>query len=141
MAVSPDGETRIDASSSIFVVQVAIATRAVGTEKSTAAEANARCGERKSCSVIDNLEIVVNKHRIIIPQSSYMDLIDPRDASVEAASNGQMKLLINGSDASDGYHANIDFDSERVVGRTLFSALSPSEPLEKTSYFLVTVGD
>jgi hypothetical protein len=91
-------------------------------------------------TVVQNLEITVEGKKIFVPRSAFADLLDPRTASIRAQ-KGDFVLTIAGADGAESYFVRLVFDGTRVKTRAVYSALVPTTPAEKTSYWLRELKD
>lgn len=86
-------------------------------------------------SVIENLEIVVNNRKLVVPSSAFIDLVDVRKCEL-ILSAGQGVLHIYGGDGSESFEGEIYFDKVAVRRRAVFDPASPKKPMEETIYSL-----
>jgi hypothetical protein len=126
---------RIVASSSKLKVAVSIVTRIVDSHDPRLPMC---AGTTHPCRGIERFQITVNGRSLFVPTSLFFDLADLRNGQVTFAGSDAI-LLLTGGDASESYGVKIRFNAERVLARTLFSALSPDEPLQETTYHEVAL--
>lgn len=83
--------------------------------------------------VVSKLDVSVGKSNLWVPPSSYLDLVNPRQATLQVLKD-QIILTIAGGDGGDAYMAKIYFDQTRVQRRSLAGASIPRSPTEETRY-------
>ena len=94
--------------------------------------------EQGQCFSIKKIEMKVSGRKLFIPKSIYSGLFNVSSIRLEP---GKIlsTLSMEGGDASEGYIVKIEFDRSRIKKKSLYSALSESEPLEVIKYFDVTL--
>lgn len=126
---------RIVANSSKFNVAVSVSTKIVGSDDPR----RPMCaGTTHPCRGVERLQITVNKRSLFVPTSLFFDLADLSSGQMNISGN-EIILLLKGGDASESYGVKIRFNADRVLARTLFSSLSPDEPLQETIYHEVAL--
>lgn len=90
--------------------------------------------------IVRAIKIAVRGKQIFVPRSVYADIVNPRTANV-GAENGADVLAIGGGDGAESYTVKINFNSERVTRRRLYSSLDESAPTEDTQYRLNVLKD
>lgn len=143
VGVLSQGETHIALSSGKTNVQVVIKTHEVQIGKPSdprpgIIESNCTYS-RYPCSVVDFIGITVNGVRLFVPRSAFADLADLNLGKIEASKMGWV-LTLTGGDASESYVVKIEFDTNGVNKRTVFSAMAPDKPVEQTNYYEVVIG-
>lgn len=93
----------------------------------------------KELSVVREMTISVNNHRVFVPPSAYGTLFALNTASVRL--DGQSFVLrVEGADGAYSYVSLIYFDAKRVNMRKVYSGMDLESPIEVTRYYTVTVG-
>ncbi len=128
------GETKLSARSAGRNVQVSIRTQ-VKRAKLYPGEDDSTAPNR---SAVEDIEIVVNGKPVIVPGSVSCWLIIPLEAELRLGKAVSV-LTITGGDTSAAYVVQIEFDSERVRQKRVFSAVIPEKPTEVTTYYLRTM--
>jgi hypothetical protein len=128
------GETKLGARAAGRDVQVSIRTQ-VRRAKLYPGEDDSTAPRR---SVVEAIEIVVNGKPVIVPASVSFRLIIPIEAELRLGKVVSV-LTITGGDTSEAWVVQIEFDSERVRQKRVFSAVIPEKPLEVTTYYVVTM--
>jgi hypothetical protein len=140
-SVAPSGKTVIDGAFSKTKVQVLLITRQVDIKEAdrerTDMPATSCTYSRFPCSVADHLSITVNKKPIIVPRSIHLDLADINTGDV-TMKKGKFVLRLSGGDASESYQVVIEFDSNRVRTKRVYSG-EGNALLQKTVYHLVEI--
>lgn len=142
VVVASEGETLISASGA----QVKIRTREVDIGKPSDGwpkDKQSSCTySRYPCSVVEDIDISVNGHPLIIPvpRSAYCDRSDVNKADLKADDRVWV-LTLYGGDASEAYIGKIIFNESRVLRREILDPLSLDDLLQETVYHVVTVGD
>jgi hypothetical protein len=90
---------------------------------------------RYPCSIVDYIDIVVNDKPIFVDRNVYCDLEELNTGEISIGAK-KSSLTLTGGDGADAYIVNIEFDTKRVLRRTLASLMMPDEPLQETNYFL-----
>jgi hypothetical protein len=142
--VAARGETTVSGTFGKLSVQVRITTHElqIGRPSDTRPAVNhTNCTYSKyPCSIVDSVDIIVNGHPLFVPRSVFCDLADLNKATIIKATENQTILRLDGGDGSEGYIVNIEFDGSRVKRRTLSSGTLPEQPLQETTYHVVTEG-
>jgi hypothetical protein len=137
LLVKSAGETFVSKVFGKHTVDVKVQTHEINIGKPSDGIPNIRDAKctysRYPCSVVDRLDIYVNKKPMFVPKSIYMGLSDLTLVNLLHEKNCTI-LVLEGGDASESYFVKIFFDNERVFKRQLFSALEPSNALEETTY-------
>lgn len=94
----------------------------------------------KSVTLVQKLEISIDRNSLFVPRSVFADLLNPGRASVEF-SNGTFILTITGADGAESYFMRVYFDAAKVKRRALYSALTPNRPSEDTQYRFTVLKD
>ena len=143
-SISPNGEMAMVAKSSKLSVQVKIITHEVQigepSDKRPDVIRLSCTYSRYPCSIVDSIIITVNGKPIIVPRSLFCDLADLNTAEIQIEESESI-LTLNGGDASESYLVKIDFDERQVKRKRLYSKMSPNEPLQETTYHIVTLGN
>jgi hypothetical protein len=84
--------------------------------------------------VVQSLRIRVNGRELFVPRSVFADLSWVTAAEV-AASKSSGRLTVRGGDASESYFVRIEFDTQALRSRSLYSSLIPNAPMQQTRYF------
>jgi hypothetical protein len=142
--VASQGTTILTRAVGTLHVQVKIATHEVqigkpGDPRPTVIDSSCTYS-RFPCSIVDRIEIAVNQRPLYIPRSVYCDLADLNTVAISAGKAGAVLTLVGG-DASEAYTAKIAFGAGHVTKRSLYSGMSPQQPLQETTYRVVVVGD
>lgn len=95
-------------------------------------------GTTHPCRGVEHLQITVNGRQLFVPTSLFFDLADLRNGQITFSGSDAI-LLLRGGDASESYGVKIRFNANRVLTRTLFSAITPDEPLQETTYHEVVL--
>lgn len=85
------------------------------------------------CSLVDALEISINGKSLFVPRSSFCSFADLNFVGLQLI-HGKFVLTLKGGDTSESYIGKIVFNRERVISRTVSSALTPNDILEETHY-------
>lgn len=85
-------------------------------------------------AVVSRLDVAVGNSSLWVPPSCYLDLVNPRQATLQVVKD-QIILTVAGGDGADAYLAKIYFNQNRVQRRSLASALIPKSPTEETRYW------
>lgn len=132
--IAPTGETRLDA-----VIHKKAAAVTIRTLQRENAQASGDPGGRTR-TIVQALLIAVDGAQILVPRSAFADLIDPREARVEAK-QGKFVLSITGGDGAESYLLHLHFDGTRIFRRALYSPLIPDKAVEETRYWLRVLKD
>jgi hypothetical protein len=137
VSVASNGETAVSASLEGKYAKALFHTSSVSVTDSENRRFAQCTSSRIPCSLTSQLKIFWNDSEVFVPRSAYADLGDISTAQLSVA-NGRMILAIRGGDASEGYIAKLEFNKERVVMRSLYSAEDTSHPLEVSRYYVVS---
>lgn len=121
--IAATGQTSLTAKFRSLPITVVVTTK----KADPAAQGN-------STAVVSKVDLAVGRSSLWVPPSSYLDLVDPRQATL-AVVKDQIVLTIAGGDGADTYWAKIHFNQNRVQKRSLTSALVPQSPTEETRYW------
>lgn len=94
----------------------------------------------KAVTLVQKLEISVDRKSLFIPRSVFADLLDPRLVSVEFE-KGNFVLTVTGADGAESYFVRIYFDATQIKRRMLYSSLAPETLAEDTLYWLTVLKD
>jgi len=140
--VASHGQTIISASAKGLTVQVKIDTHEQQIGKSSDPPprvVDSNCTySRYPCSIVDQLEIIVNGATIFVPRSSFCDLADLNNAVITFNNGGSVQLRLEAGDGAEGTIVTIAFDSNQVRRRTVASGESAKRLLQDTRYYAVT---
>lgn len=135
--VSPSGDTLINETMGDLHVQVRLRTHEIDIGEpgdKHPDKLNSICTySRFPCSVVDNVAISINGRSLFVPRSAFCGFSDVRSIGLQSA-HGDVILSVNGGDASEAYIGMIMFDRDRVIRRSVSSALSKDDVLEETTY-------
>lgn len=92
--------------------------------------------DKKSVSVIETLNIIVNGNNTFVPRSVYADLFDTRKAVIKEYKKGYV-LILSGADASEAYEVRVYFDAQKVTRRTMAGA--ENEIITQDTYYKLIV--
>jgi hypothetical protein len=95
---------------------------------------------RVPCSVVDAVQLVVDKNAVFVPRSAFSDWSDLTTAKLGLV-DSHPTLTVFGGDASEAYEAKVQFDASRVIRRTIASRMDVGHPLEITTYYEVSLAD
>jgi len=96
----------------------------------------AQCtSSRIPCILTSQIALVNGASEVFVPRGAYADLGDISNAEL-TMSNGLFVLTIRGGDASEAYIAKLEFDKDRVIRRTLYSAEDTAHPVEVSQFFM-----
>jgi hypothetical protein len=141
--VSPSGETNISREFKKYRLDVKISTHEVEIGKPSDGlpeiRNNSCTYSRYPCSLVDRIDIRINKTPIFVPRSVYSDLADINKAKLVAGTNSYI-LILHGGDASESYKAVINFNRERIISREVWSG-EAGKKTQETKYFRVVLGD
>lgn len=84
--------------------------------------------------IIENLEVVRNSHRVLIPLSAFVDLGNPRIIELVKLPAHGYRLIIGGGDAAGSYTACLDFMGDEIIQRKVTNSEFPKEVWEKTVF-------
>lgn len=140
-------DTSIAAEGETIVVTTLKTAKVVATVHTTRIASNSDCyalvadgTPSGDVRVISVLAVSLNGVALHVPRSSFADITQPAMISIKPLRSG-FRLVISGGDASEAYAVELDFDSEKVTRRRLFSLLTPKQPTEETRYRLMTLKD
>jgi hypothetical protein len=143
VAVVSQGETIVASASRCIKIQVRIKTHEVQIGKSSDARPaviESNCTYSKyPCSIVDQLEIIVNGTALFVPRSAFCSLADLNKAEVKAGKK-EWILRLDGGDGGDGaesFIAKIEFDATQVQRRTPAGGASADQLTEETRYHTV----
>ena len=101
----------------------------------------AQCtSSRTPCVLTSEIKLLDGADEVFVPRGAYADLGDIFSAELTTR-NGLFVLTLHGGDASEAYIAKLEFNKDRVVRRTLYSAEDAAHPVEVSQFFLVSSGD
>jgi hypothetical protein len=135
--VKSTGETTMAAKYPSMVIQVKIGTHEVDIGKPSNGHPDiirSNCTySRYPCSIVDYIDISVNRKPLFVPRSVFSDLADLNQAMIRADKDGAI-LILNGGDASESYILKVSFNAENIKSRTLVDG-EFDEVMQKTTYF------
>ncbi|MEW5745527.1 MAG: hypothetical protein AB1805_08860 [Nitrospirota bacterium] len=141
MPIAPNGQTIIEGRLHKHNVKVTIETHIVQIGKPSdkrPVRVNSSCTySRYPCSLVDSIDITVSGSPIRIPRSVFCDLADLNSATINEEKK-RLLLTLTGGDASESYIMKIEFDTQRVRKRSLFSGES-NRLLQETTYYQVVI--
>lgn len=98
----------------------------------------AQCtSSRIPCILTSEIKLLDGASEVFVPRRAYADLGDIFSAEL-TMSNGLFVLTIRGGDASEAYIAKLEFNKDRVIRRTLYSAEGTAHPVEVSQFFMVS---
>ncbi len=141
--IATSGQTIIEASLFKLKVKVTVKTHIVQIGKPSDKRpdrATSSCTYSKyPCSIVDGIDITVNRNPIVVPRTVFCDLSDLNNATINEEGK-KMLLKLTGGDASESYIVKIEFDAQRVRKRSLLSGESKGL-LQETTYHQVMIDD
>ncbi len=136
------GETTLVANSKNLKVRVNIKTHTVDIGKFDPNGAFVKHADNQSCSytrypcsVVNNIEIIVNGKQLLFPTSIFCDLADLNEGKVFIEKK-KMVLMLEGGDASTGYIIKLEFDQDHIRRKMVYAdpSLSRDVLLEEVTY-------
>lgn len=101
----------------------------------------AQCtSSRTPCVLTSQIKLFDGASEVFVPRGAYADLGDIFTAEL-TMSNGLFVLTLKGGDASEAYIAKLEFNKDRVIRRSFYSAEDIAHPLEVTQFFMVSSGN
>jgi len=101
----------------------------------------AQCtSSRTPCVLTSEIKLLDGASEIFVPRGAYADLGEIFSAELTTR-DGLFVLTLQGGDASEAYIAKLEFNKDRVVRRTLYSAEDAAHPVEVSQFFLVSSGN
>jgi hypothetical protein len=94
----------------------------------------------KEITIVKEVKISLDGHKLFVPYSVYADLINPSKATV-GFKDGMFVLTIQGGDAAWSYFLDVYFDAKQVHRRSYYWALVPDKPAQETRYWLRKLKD
>ena len=123
--IVPKGTTDISGIFEKTQISIKITTREVDIGKPSDPMPNRKLSNctysRYPCSVVDYVDISVNKKPLFVHKSIQADLTDLSEAGLREENNGRFVLTLIGGDASESYTADIVFDAYAVKQRIIMS--------------------
>jgi hypothetical protein len=111
------------------------------TPTSSPEEHFAQCtSSRTPCVLTSQIKLLAGTSEIFVPRGAYADLGDIFSAEL-TMSNGLFVLTLRGGDASEAYIAKLEFNKDRVIRRSLYSAEDATHPVEVSQFFMVSSGN
>ena len=99
------------------------------------------CGKLgSSCNLIDDIEIIVSGHALIVPIGVFCDVADLHYADLAVGQQASV-LKLEGGDASTSYTEKVYFDLKMVNRKTVAPGEFPDQLLEDTRYYMPVLGD
>ena len=99
------------------------------------------CGDLgSSCNLIDDIEIIVSGHALIVPIGVFCDMADLHYADLTVGQRTSV-LKLEGGDASTSYTEKVYFDQKMVRRKTVAPGEFPDQLLEDTRYYMPVLGD
>lgn len=87
------------------------------------------------CSVVDDLEILVNDKPLNLPRSLFADLADLNGINFKKTKQG-FAVELGGGQTAEAYYVDIIFNDKYLLQRKIFSAEFPEEFIQETTYNL-----
>ena len=142
--VASKGETLVESTAGKLNVLIKIRTHEIHIGKPSdgrPSEIDSSCTySRYPCSIVDDIDILVDSNRIFVPRSVFCDLADVDNVEISAVEKG-VALILYGGDASERYKVKVVFNVDRVMRRILYSAMFPDKPLQETVYHMQVLGE
>jgi hypothetical protein len=137
--VSSNGTTTVTMSANGKMLKALIQTMVVPKTPPNSPERHfAQCtSSRTPCVLTSEIKLLDGANEVFVPRGAYADLGDIFSAEL-AMGNGIFVLTIRGSDASEAYIAKLEFNKDRVIRRTLYSAEDTGHPVEVSQFFMVS---
>ncbi len=137
--VSSNGTTTVTMSVKGKELKALIQTMVVPKMASSSSEEHfAQCtSSRTPCVLTSQIKLLDGTSEVFVPRGAYADLGDIFSAEL-TMSNGLFVLTIRGGDASEAYIAKLEFNKDRVIRRTLYSAEDTGHPVEVSQFFMVS---
>lgn len=137
--VSSDGMTTVATSVQGKELKALIWTMVVPKMAPSSPEEHfAQCtSSRTPCVLTSQIKLFDGAREVFVPRGAYADLGDIFSAEL-TLSNGLFVLTIKGGDASEAYIAKLEFNKDRVIRRTLYSAEDTTHPVEVSQFFMVS---
>lgn len=108
------------------------------TAPSSPEEHFAQCtSSRTPCVLTSQIKVLDGANEVFVPKGAYADLGDIFTAEL-TMSKGLFVLTLRGGDASEAYIAKLEFNKDRVIRRTLYSAEDTAHPVEVSQFFRVS---
>lgn len=85
-------------------------------------------------TVIQNMEISVDGHPVIVPPSVYASFSEPLKASL-SFEDGNFVLRIDGGDGALSYFVRIYFDRKEINREMSYASAFPDQPTEDSHYY------
>lgn len=137
--VSSSGTTTVTASVNGRRIKALIHTMVVPkTAISSPEQQFAQCTtSRIPCILTPEIKLLDGDAEVFVPRGAFADLGDIVNAEL-TTSHGLFVLTLRGGDASEAYIAKLEFDKNRVIRRTLYSAEDNAHPLEISQFFILS---
>ncbi len=140
--VSSNGTTTVTMSAKGKELKALIQTMVVPkTAPNSPEEHFAQCtSSRMPCVLTSQIMLLDGTNEVFVPRGAYADLGDIFTAEL-TTSNGLSVLTLRGGDASEAYIAKLEFNKDRVIRRSLYSAEDTAHPVEVSQFFMVSSGN
>lgn len=137
--VSSSGTTTVTMSVNGKELKALIETMVVPKAAASSPEQHfAQCtSSRTPCILTSQIKLLDGASEVFVPRGAYADLGDIFSAEL-TTSKGLFVLTIRGGDASEAYIAKLEFNKDRVIRRTLYSAEDTADPVEVSQFFMVS---
>lgn len=136
--VSSNGTTMVVMSVKGKDVKALIQTMVVPKVAFNTPEHFAQCtSSRSPCVLTSQIKLLDGGSEVFVPRGAYADLGDIFSAEL-TTSNGVTVLTLRGGDASEAYIAKLEFNKDRVIRRSLYSAEDSAHPAEVSQFFVVS---
>ena len=137
--VSSSGTTTVTMSTNGKELKALIQTMVVPkVAASSPKQQFAQCtSSRVPCVLTSQIKLLAGTNEVFVPRGAYADLGDIFSAEL-TMSNGIFVLTISGGDASEAYIAKLEFNKDRVIRRTLYSAEDTAHPVEVSQFYMVS---
>lgn len=137
--VSSNGTTTVTMSVKGMELKALIQTMVVPNAAPNSPENHfAQCtSSRTPCVLTSQIKLLDGASEVFVPRGAYADLGDIFTAEL-TTSGGLFVLTLRGGDASEAYIAKLEFNKDRVVRRTLYSAEDTAHPVEVSQFFMVS---
>jgi hypothetical protein len=141
VVVAPQGTTLVSMDSRSQRAEAKFTTHAVDIGKSSnirQTAASTGCTySRVPCSLVDVLEISVDKKLLLVPRSAVEGIADVNSAELVRRAD-LWTLVVDCGDASESHRVEITFNGMRVLGRRVFVGGGKTDLVEETKYYEAT---